>query len=350
MRHSRSNRSLLLWQRLGVTSLAVSLAMALPVWAQSQDQRQGRPQFPSVSAPVLVPVQAAAYQYQDGNFKAIAQIDPLAGRLLGRLVSKEVPSSVTLSATELAGAFAIPAAAASLDGGRLTLDSRPVKVFLEPYLQQVLGQVAKTYPLPEGVGIETLETVFNYRFTGQGALQTLSSGGQPVSTAFTFDYSDSGDRLTLQGLNPAVLAQCQGQPCQTQLDGDFVFKIDIQGLSQVSGQLGIQLPSSARQALNQARLFGLKEVDFADGQLTAAVQVQPAPTLTGLGSLPPVARPQSGDRFPPQDTSKLTPKLTHGNFVLTAERLTAPWSAVFSVAPPGNVPPSLPSDRYNWQP
>lgn len=375
MRHSRPPFSGLMPSRsMSLCHLGAAVAIAgiagwsLPTSAQAPHQMalQSLAQSPGQLAvpPSAEPV-VPLYQYREGSFTATAQIDPLAGRLLGRLLQKEIPSAVTLSATELAGSFTIPEGAATLANGVITLDATPVKTFLEPYLQAALAQVVQSYNLPDEIGIETLEAVLNYRFVGQGRLQastppaTAPLGGSQGkrSTSFTFEYSDRTARLTARGIDPAVLALCQVEQCDSQIDGDFDLQIDVQGFSQTSEQLGIELPSSVRQALNQARLFGIREVAFADGQLTSAVQVQPEramPLEVGAPLTQPasaVLAPQLGRRFPSQSAPPIprlpdrgpTPGsalagLTQGNFVLTAERLTAPWSAVFSVSPPPERP------------
>ena len=356
----------------------------------------------AVGIPLAVTVQAQpsnlAYEYQDGSFTADAEINPLAGRLLGRVLKREIPSAVTFSATELAGAFTIPETTTQIGNGSITLDSSPVKAFLEPYLQQALGQVAQSYSLPEGVGIETLESVLNYRFIGQGLLESDNE-----KTAFTFEYGDDTDSLAITGIDPAVLALCEIQQCNTQVDGNFDLKLDVEGFSETSDELGIQLPSSVKRALRRAKLFGFREVAFADGKLTSVVQVLPnlappeieaesvVPELTvpaeadeTSASTTPEAQPpevippaiESDNEVPATSTpEEITPPeasspetsgnnpilpeslsasvkaapaqaplrprrtagstiahhLTRGNFILTAERLTAPWSMVFAV-------------------
>lgn len=309
----------------------------------------------TIGIPLAVAVQAQpsnlTYEYQDGSFTAEAEINPLAGRLLGRVLKKEIPSAVTFSATELAGSFTLPATSAKLGNDRITLDSSPVKAFLEPYLQQAMGRVAQSYNLPKDVDIETLEAVLNYRFIGQGRINSANN-----STAFTFEYGDDTDSLTIKGIDPAVLALCQLQQCNTQVDGDFDLKLDVEGFSKTSNELGIQLPSSVRQALKQAQFFGLKEVAFADGQLTSVVQVLPslAPSTTPGEAVVPgatvptqnlarspqvvpgIAKVQAPAQTPMRPQRSMVTahglhQITHGNFVLTAERLTAPWSMVFAV-------------------
>ena len=357
-------------------------------------------------SPVQAQPNTLSYNYQEGNFLAEAEINPLAGRLLGRVLKKEIPSAVTFSATELAGSFTIPDTTTTVGNGSITLDSGPVKAFLEPYLQQAMGKVAQSYSLPEEVGIETLESVMNYRFIGQGLLKSAND-----STAFTFEYGDDIDRLSIQGIDPDVLALCQVQECNTQLDGDFDLKLDVEGFSETSEDLGIKLPSSVKRALRRAQLFGFREVAFADGKLTSVVQVLPnleppvgeegvSPSLPDIavpeiavpevavpeivvpevtipgvtipgGTIPEVTAPEvtvpevsvpgttqpvdsdapvseeaiSTASMPVLLQSQLsslraiaTPsfprslhQLTHGKFVLSAERMTAPWSMVFAV-------------------
>lgn len=330
-----------------------------------------------------------AYEYEDGSFTAEADINPLAGRLLGRVLKKEIPSALTFSATELAGSFTIPETTTTLGNGSITLDSSPVKAFLEPYLQQAMGRVAQSYNLPEEVGIETLESVLNYSFVGQGLINSAND-----STAFTFEYGDDVDSLAITGIDPAVLALCQVQKCNTQMDGDFDLKLDVEGFSETSEELGIQLPSSVKRALRRAQMFGFKEVAFADGKLTSVVQILPnlAPPETdiapeepeaagsaGTGAIAPAPVTEETTTFPeaaepatplapgpvPMPVQEVVPnepvpvepapdqvpeqaqilklrpiragastnvhQLTQGNFILTAERLTAPWSMVFSV-------------------
>ncbi len=368
----------------------------------------------TLGLPLAVTVQAQtsnlAYEYEDGSFTAEAEINPLAGRLLGRVLKKEIPSAVTFSATELAGVFTLPETTTTVANGSITLDSGPVKAFIEPYIQQAMGRIAQSYSLPEDVGIETLESVLNYRFIGEGLLESDNA-----STAFTFEYGDDADRLAITGIDPAVLALCEIQQCNTQVDGDFDLKLDVEGFSETSDELGIKLPASVKRALKRAQLFGFKEVAFADGKLTSVVQLLPSLTSSPTEALPvspettvptgvgaevgaeapdsetapasveadsaaetstlegatpdgpnttPVSPalvnapatlplPVQEERPTPEVTDSIeatqaqvqraqplyrstraAPRLnriTHGNFVFTAERLTAPWSIVFAV-------------------
>lgn len=308
-----------------VTALvAFTAALALPAQAQLDN-----------AAPNHL-----AYDYQNGSFTAEAEINPLAGRLLGNVLKKEVPSSINFSATELAGSFTLPEAAANnanLGNGDITLDSAPVKAFLEPYLEQALDRIVQNYDLPEGVSIETLESVVNYRVIGKGRLESAQR-----QTAFTFDYSDRADSLTIKGIDPAVLALCQVQECSSQVEGDVDLQLDVKGISETSDELGIKLPANIKQALKRAQMFGLKEVAFADGKLTSRVQVLPRPAQSTDDAVPDLIPgvDMPGAKLPPSSTLPSSPKastssllhqLTHGNFVLTAERLTAPWSVVFAL-------------------
>jgi len=311
-----------------------------------------------------------SYDYQNGSIAAEAEINPLAGRLLGRILKKEIPSAVTFSATELVGAFTLPETTASIGNGSITFDSSPVKALLEPYLQQAMGQIAQRYSLPEDVGIETLESALNYRLVGEGLLNSLNG-----STAFTFEYGDDTDRLAIEGIDPAVLALCQEQTCTTEVDGDFDLKLDVKGFGEASEELGLNLPFSVKRMLKQAQRFGFKEVAFADGKLTSVVQLLPnlAPAVVSEHELlldkplteSPVESTTREDMERPQSApadvvsadvasadevepgSKLGDyptiqsansrnlrghhQLTQGDFVLTVERMTAPWSFVYSL-------------------
>jgi hypothetical protein len=230
---------------------------------------------------------------------------------------------------------------------------------LEPYLQQALAKAAQTYPLPKGIDIETLEQVVNYRFLGQGNLNATTG-----STAFTFEYDDGTGLLVVKGMDPAILSRCKQQQCDTQIEGDFDLDLDVEGLRKTSSELNINLPNGLQLALNQAKLFGLKEVAFAEGKLSSKVQVlpplEPAAATTSQGrasqrqgqrALGESGWPQASASKPaffngervqahgreciedcsqPNSTQALY-QLTQGNFVLTAQRMTAPWSLLFSV-------------------
>ncbi|NJR43735.1 MAG: hypothetical protein HC767_14855, partial [Akkermansiaceae bacterium] len=138
-----------------------------------------------------------------------------------------------------------PKAQASFANGDLSFDSAPVKAFLEPYFQQALRQLAQTYSLsgnlsPDNIGqipIETLDALLNYELSGQGRLE---SDGK--TTTFRFQYSDGAERFTLSGIDAAILASCQVQRCETQLDGELDLKLDVQGLNGQSDRLNIELP------------------------------------------------------------------------------------------------------------
>ncbi|NJN31664.1 MAG: hypothetical protein HC824_15515 [Synechococcales cyanobacterium RM1_1_8] len=271
-------------------------------------------------------MQTRSYQYEAGRFTANAAINPLAGRLLGRILEQEIPSALSFSATDLAGFFEIPPQAqASFANGDLSFDSAPVKAFLEPYFQQALRQLAQTYSLsgnlsPDNIGqipIETLDALLNYELSGQGRLE---SDGK--TTTFRFQYSDGAERFTLSGIDAAILASCQVQRCETQLDGELDLKLDVQGLNGQSDRLNIELPPSLGRALEQAQRFGIRELPLADGKLTSAVQTLP-------NSIP---SPAPSPALPASSALPL-PRLTQGNFTFSAERMTAPWFAVFSVSP-----------------
>ncbi len=269
-------------------ALALSLALCLP------------------SGAAIAQTTLPNFAYREGRVTAKAEINPIASRVLSRSLKKEIPSALEFSATDLEGSFILPPGYAKLASGKITVNAAPLKAFLRPAINLALQRLAQTYDLPDGITMETLETLLNYEIRGTGSI------GGDRTTQFSFSYSDNTDVITIEGLDPLVLASCQVRQCQTQTDGKLELNLDIAGLLSTSDRLGLKLPTSVTRILRNARLLGLKELEFAQGTIASGLETQPK----ALALWPKRLQP---------------PVLTQGDFVMNAERLSAPWSLVFSV-------------------
>lgn len=335
---------------------------------------------PVAMNPVAVPL-----RYEAGRVNAEAQINPLTRRLLSRALKKEVPSEVEFSATNLAGQVAMPPGQTEFLDGAIAIDATPLRRILSPAFDRALAAATKAYNLPQGLTPTQLEMMFQYRFVGEGTLSVVdesvnpsllmgieskdsvskdSGSTKPVSTdsgstkpaspqttRFVFKYDDQTGAISAEGLDPEVWNACRTQTCSTSMDGTFDVDLHIDGALEVSEALKVRLPSSVKRVLRNALFWGVERLDFASGTMTSDLMTLPQEEALELANSPvsqelkPVASVR-GEAIPMPKTappgaaaasSHSNPSapyfvaLTHGDFVLTSQGSTVPWSAVFSV-------------------